>query len=239
MSNTLVQVVAGGAGSGTLTTAGTNISCTGNYGISTQAGSLLIAVVYSKGTISSGPFNCALSAATSGITWTQSQASWGSSNPQGIVAICYSQNSSAVLSSTANTFTMTHTASISNIAALIECTLYEVSGALLSGSIVQVTQSQQFKSGGTVTTGTPSPIANDFLIAAYGGDSGGLTNGAAFILGPNPGTVGGGSQYIVNTAGGSQSAAFVGGPLTNWSAVTIGFRTQPVTGGASYGFFFG
>jgi hypothetical protein len=230
MSNTLNQVIAGGSASGTLTTPGTNIVCTGQFASNTTSGSLLIAVCFGKVTVNSGSVSPSLSISTPGVTWASgSLAAWGTSNPKGEVQIFYAQNAGSVLSSTATSCQYTNLVGTGNGSAVTEITLYEVAGALLVGSIINISQSQQLKSGGTVTTGTPSPLANEFLIATYAGDGGGLTNGAAFVLGPNPSALGGGSQYIVNTAGGSQSAAFVGGPLTNWSALTVGFKTQPIT----------
>lgn len=228
MANTLRQAVAGGSGSGTITTPGTNVSCSGFFSSTTLSGSLLIGIVFSKGQVNSGVFNPALSAATSGITWTTLfTPAWGTSNPKGLLGIFYCQNAASVSSATANVFTMAQVAGTGNVTSSIECTIYEVTGALLSGTITQVTQQRQLQSGGTVSSGTVSPVANDFLITAYNGTTGGLTNGAAFTLGPNPGVLGGGSQYIINTVGGSQSCAFVGSGPTDWCAATVGFKTEP------------
>lgn len=241
MSTALVQTNAGGSGSGTITTLGGTVSCTGTFGSTTNAGSMLVGLIYFNG---SGTLSYNFTASTPGITWTSSQQPlWntGGGSPQGQVAIFYSQNAASVSSATNNTFSVVGTTGVVSLTVTIECSLYEISGVLQSGNPIRAQASRNNQTGGTpFSSHALSLLDQDFAITVFNGNSGLLSAGAGWILGPNPSVVHyGGSQYMANAATGSYDATFSGGTETRWGAGHIAFNPAPTATSTTYGFFFG
>lgn len=246
MSIALVQSVQSSSGSGNLTGNGTNVGTTGHFSLSTTSGNFLIALLYVRGTITSGSFgNVSYTIATSGLTWTNSAviASWQNGANFGIVTLFYKQNAASVLSSTSTSFTAVQTSGgVDNIAIVVEGSLFEFSGVLQSGTVIENSTSRVNQAASVPTCGNRTLALSDLLISAYSGDSGVISPGPGYSSGPAVAAVQyGASQYILNSGAGTFATAFSGSAQAHWGALFFAFKPIPAPAavGVTFGSLFG
>jgi len=223
----LVQSILGGNNSATLTGTGQSVSCTANFPSNTASGNFLVGIMYVKATLVSGSFgNLGYSLSTPGITWnaTVLQGSW-TATQFGLAQIFFLSNAASVSSATANTFTVTQVAGgADSITVTVECVLFEFSGVSALASPIDQNHSKLNQAGGTPNTANLFATGSDLILVAFNGNSGLISAGSGYTLGPNPVAVQYGQvQYLLNSPTGSNAAAFSGGTETNWGAVSVAF----------------
>ncbi len=231
MAIALVQSALGGNNSGTITGPGSFVSCTGNFGSNTTSGSLLVGVIYVSCPSTTGTFgNLAFSVTTPGVTWnaTVFQGLW-STSAFGLAQIFFVQNAPAVSSGTASTFKVTQVSGAAgSTPTVVECVLFEFSGVATSGSPIDASNAKTTQSGGTPNTNNLTTSKSDLILSAFNGNSGFLSAGAGYTLGPNPAVVQFGQiQYQLNSSVGSNSTAFSGGTETTWGCAAVAFKPLP------------
>ncbi len=231
MAIALVQSALGGNNSGTITGPGSFVSCTGNFGSNTTSGSLLVGVIYVSCPSTTGTFgNLAFTVTTPGVTWnaTSFQGLW-STSAFGLAQIFFVQNAPSVSSGTASTFKVTQVSGAAgSTPTVVECVLFEFSGVATSGSPIDASNAKTTQSGGTPATNNLTTSKSDLILSAFNGNSGFLSAGAGYTLGPNPVVVQFGQiQYQLNSSVGSNSTAFSGGTETTWGCAAVAFKPLP------------
>lgn len=177
------------------------------------------------------------------MTWTQLGSAVGTQAPalfKGVGFFGIVPNAPSVSSGTNTTFQCGFSGSFGT--KTVEFALLEFSGcsqAAFAGGV----DAEHSASGasGTPNSGTLSTTGTDLIMGVMVGNSGTITQGAGYTLGPTMTAVTFGQmQYRLNVPAGSISTAWVGSE-SNWGAYSAAIlpQTAVATSNNSYGFFFG
>jgi hypothetical protein len=247
VSIAFVQANLGGTAT-QIVSSGSLFAATGNFGTTTQSGSLLVLVG-----------NCTESAAlssnmsggstlhlptTSGITWVNAGVGLGFATGAGTFkfnsALWYVANAPSVSSATTVNFSATGSANgTGSVTEKLEFYLLEFSGV----SATIDTKHNNSGNAGVIDPGTLTTTASDLILAFFASDGNNLTAGSGYSLGATFSVATTCQlQYQVNSSIGSVPTAFTGsGTQTIWGSGAIAFKASAPSssGNNSYGFYFG
>jgi hypothetical protein len=176
--------------------------------------------------------------------WTQLGGSAGADGGtlwKGKTLIGIVPNAPAISSGTATTFS--YASGGNGGTKTVEFALFEFSGVSQTAGAGGVDNSGN--TSGAASTPNPGNLtttASDLLVAIYAGETGLISAGSGYALGPNPVAVQFGQvQYALNVTAGTIATAFSGGTETQWGAAAIAFlpSVPSSSGNNSYGFYFG
>lgn len=232
MSIALVQSVLGG----NATTTGTTISCTGSFVSTTTSGNLLVTAIWFTSTNATQPG--AFTVTTPGLSWASNGAvaaagggADGGTLWKGKCQLTILPNAPSI---TAGTLTTVSNGAAGNGGTkILEFALFEFSGvskATQAGCLDPPGLSGPNSSG---TSSTPNPgnlttTAADLAISMFSGETGQISAGSGYSLGPSPVAVQFGQiQYQLNTPIGTVATAFSGGTEAAWGACAAAFAPNP------------